>query len=87
MNFLLKPTEDIFPNAKKTEDQEATAITFMDKLISLGVLQEQWENQVWNNMPLFLVPNPGQEGQWRCIADGKAGSQNIVCVNDPMHLL
>ena len=38
-------------------------------------------------MPLFLVPKPGQEGQWKCIADGKAGGQNIVCVNDPMHLL
>ena len=87
MNFLLTPEGGITKNSPMTPEQLETAILFVDELIRLGVLWEQDPSDIRKNMPLFLVPKPGQEGQWRCIADGKAGGQNEVCVNDPMHLL
>ena len=36
-----------------------------------------------NNFLLFLVPKPGQSGQYCCIADGLWGGQNDNCVLDP----
>jgi hypothetical protein len=36
--------------------------------------------------PIFVVPKPGQPGQWRCIADMKRGGQNGCCGLDPIYL-
>ena len=46
MNFLLEPPEGIVDNSKMTPEQEATAIMFMDELISLGVLREKPPREV-----------------------------------------
>ena len=87
MNFMLEPTTGKKENSKMDREQLETAIKFVDELIDLGVLVDAEEEDVSNNFPLFLVPKSGQEGQWRCIADGKAGGQNEVCLSDPLHLL
>ena len=73
MNFMLTPKSEIVENGKMDPEQLATAVKFAEELIALGVLFEQEEANVYNNFPLFLVPKPGQPGQWRCIADGKRG--------------
>ena len=39
-----------------------------------------------STFPLFVVEKPGQEGEYRCIADGKAGGQNDCSAPDPVHL-
>ena len=87
MNFMLEPTSGKKENSKMDRNQLETATKFVDELINLEVLVEMEEEEVSNNFPLFLVSKPGQEGQWRCIADGKAGGQNEVCLSDPLHLL
>ena len=38
------------------------------------------------NAPLFVVPKPGQPGQWRCIADMKQGGQN-ACIGPDLVFL
>ena len=87
MNFMLQPKTSKMDNFNMDEEQLETATRFVDELIHLGVLVEREERQAENNFPLFLFPKPGQTGQWRCIADGKAGGQNEVCLSDPLHLL
>ena len=87
MNFLLDPATGLMENSNMDPEQLETAIKFTDELVELGVLVEMEKSDLKNNFPLFLVPKPGQPGQWRCIADGKAGGQNDACVSDPMHLL
>lgn len=85
MNFMRVPKPSILPNMKMDTDQLALAKKFVDQLISLGVLRsaEQDGVEIVNNFPLFLVPKPGQPGEWRCIADGKSGGQNACCISDP----
>ena len=86
MNFMLDPETGLIENSDMNEEQERTAISFMDELITLGGLQETTQEELKNNFHLFLVDKPGQPGQYRCIADGKQGGQNAVCLGDPMHL-
>ena len=70
-----------------TDEQLAIAHQFVDELIALGVYERVPPGSaILNNCPLFLVPKPGQPGQWRCIANMKDGGQNEVCVGDPVHL-
>ena len=60
------------------------AYKFVEELIALGVYERVPPGSViLNNCPLFLVPKPGQPGQWRCIANMKDGGQNEVCVGRP----
>ena len=87
MNFMLKPQPCKVANGEMTPKQLETAEKFVDKLISLRVLVSQQEENILNNFPLFLVPKPRQPGEWRCIADGRRGGQNDVCLSDPLHLL
>ena len=63
MNFLMDPETGFMENSKMEPEQLATAIAFLDELISLGVLVETKEEDLRNNFPLFLVPKPGQPGQ------------------------
>ena len=54
-------------------DLEA-AQEFVDELILLGVFREIDKGlKVFSDAPLFVVPKPGQPGQWQCIADMKKG--------------
>ena len=59
---------------------------FVDELISLGILQRASREEVVTTTPLFVVPKPGQEGQWRVIADMLRGGQNAASANNPVFL-
>ena len=87
MNFLREPPCNITPNAAIDESGLEAAREFVDKLILLGVFREIDEGmRVLSNAPLFVVPKPGQPGQWRCIADMRAGGQNDCIGPDPCFL-
>ena len=87
MIFLATPLPGLVSNAPMNDEELATAITFVDELISLGVLEEEPSPEnVVNNCSLFLVPKPGQPGQYRCIADMKKGGQNKVVGPDPVQM-
>jgi hypothetical protein len=58
---------------------------FVEELVSLGVVRAATE-PLRRVCPLFVVPKPGQPGQWRCIADMKRGGQNGCCGLDPIIL-
>ena len=87
MNFMETPSPGLIPNQELKGEALTTAIKFTDELIDLKVLRKSTaQDRVVNNFPLFLVPKPGQPGEYRCIADGKAGRQNDVCVGDPCQM-
>ena len=87
MNFMETPVSGLTSNQDLKGETLSTAVKFTDKLIDLGVLRKCNKDElVMNNFPLFLVPKPGQPGEYRCIADGKAGGQNDVCVGDPCQM-
>ena len=87
MNFMDVPSPGLVPNQYVKGPQLTEAINFVDELIDLKVLcpPPPFVSLV-NNFPLFLIPKPGQPGQFRTIADGKTGGQNEVCVADPCHM-
>jgi hypothetical protein len=84
MIFLEEPPPGLVANSAMTPEQLDTAALFVDKLIELGVLERPVE-PLANSFPLFLVPK-ALTGQWRCMADGKSGGQNLVCTSDAVHL-
>ena len=84
MNFLVLPTGELVLNGPLLGKQLDTAAKFVDQLISLGVLEES--ETILANCPLFCVPKPAQEDEWRCIADMKRGGQNQCCCGDPVYL-
>jgi len=86
MNFLVSPTAGITLNSPMTEDQQNTAIDFMEELIQLGVLELAQQGEILTNCPLFILPKPGQPGQWRVLADMKKGGQNEAVGKDPVYL-
>mmetsp|Transcript_8375 Transcript_8375/g.12906 ORF Transcript_8375/g.12906 Transcript_8375/m.12906 type:complete len:82 (-) Transcript_8375:1166-1411(-) len=70
-----------------TESMKAAAAVFVDELVELGVTDEINEGlNVLCNTPLFVVPKPGQEGQWRVIGDALRGGQNACVGQDPVFL-
>ena len=84
MNFLKTPEPGLTKNADMTAEQQIAACEFVDELISLGVLRLPPPTRpTLQNAPLFVVPKPGQPGQWRCIADMLRGGQNSCIGNDP----
>ena len=84
MNFMEPPPPGLTPNQELKGEALTTAIKFIEELTNLDVLRKgATHEKVDNNFPLFLVPKPGQPGEYRCIADGKSGGQNDVCVGDP----
>ncbi len=85
MNFLALPPPILVANANMTPEELVCAVSFLDELISLGVL-ELVDRELLNTCPLFIVAKLGQPGQYRCIADMKHGHQNDCCVSDPVHL-
>lgn len=67
--------------------QQATAGEFADELIELGVLSlPHPDRPVLATAPVFCIPKAGQPGQWRVLADLKAGGQNSVVGKDPVFL-
>jgi hypothetical protein len=85
MNFLIEPSGALELNSEMDEAQLDVAARFVDELVALGVLVEATEN-LRANGPLFLVPKPGQPGEWRCISDMKRGGQNACMGKDPTFL-
>ena len=69
MNFLRVPEPGLTPNGLMDGAQLQTAGEFVDELISLGVLclSPSYRDTLLN-APLFVVPKPGQPGQWSCSA-------------------
>ena len=84
MNFLRNPTAGLTPNSVMTPPQLKVAGEFVDELIELGVLRPPPSGRdTLLNAPLFVVPKPGQPGQWRTIADMLRGGQNTCIGADP----
>ena len=79
MNFMDTPVSGKFPNQEFDKEALASAILFIDELITFGVLSLDPPEWVVNTFPLFLVTKPHQPGQYRTIADGKAGGE-MMCV-------
>ena len=85
MRFLIDPGEELVPNPPLTPEQIEVVCTFVDELQELGVLRPA-TRPLKRVCPIFVVPKPGQPGQWRCIADMKRGGQNGCCGLDPIYL-
>ena len=85
LRFLVDPGEEIVPNPPLTEEQEDVVAEFLDELKALGVLRPS-QGKLRRVCPVFVVPKPGQPGQWRCIADMRRGGQNDCCSLDPIIL-
>ena len=83
MNFLRVPVEGLWPNSEMDDAQKDVAAEFVDELIELKVLDKIDETLAKSTCPLFCVPKAGQPGQYRCIADMKAGRQNEAIGADP----
>lgn len=88
MNFMEVPKPGFKPNQDMSPEKLEIACKFMDQLIELEVLIPCDEHEISNNFPLFVVPKPKpeQHGEFRCIADGKKGTQNEYCVPDPVQM-
>ncbi|MGL5812711.1 MAG: hypothetical protein ACRCYW_05175, partial [Aeromonas sp.] len=85
MRFLIDPGDEIVPNPALTPEQIEVVCTFVEELKALGVVRPA-TRKLRRVCPLFVVPKPGQPGQWRCIADMKKGGQNDCCGLDPIFL-
>lgn len=87
MNFLEEPDHCIHENGEMDDDQRQVASEFVDELINLGVLRRPPPGvKIKTTTPLFVLPKPGQPGQWRVIANMKEGGQNEKAANDPVYL-
>jgi hypothetical protein len=85
LQFLVDPEDELVPNPPLTPEQTEVVCTFVDELQALGVVRPA-TRPLRRVCPLFVVPKPGQPGQWRCIADMKRGGQNGCCGLDPISL-
>jgi hypothetical protein len=87
MNFLETPADGLTPNSNLVGDELAAAVEFTEELKSLLVIgPPRPGTTVRCNAPLFVLPKPGQSGQWRVIADMKTGGQNECIGRDPVFL-
>lgn len=94
MGFLTTPPSTLHDNAPMDETQLKVAAQFVDELIDIGAVgPPPGDGRVHANTPLFCLEKPGQPGEWRVIADCKAGGQNAhmgpdpVYLNRPLHIL
>ncbi|MGL5812169.1 MAG: hypothetical protein ACRCYW_02380, partial [Aeromonas sp.] len=85
LRFLVDPGTEIVENPPLTPEQVEVVCTFIEELKALGVVRPA-TRPLRRVCPLFVVPKPGQPGQWRCIADMKRGGQNGCCGLDPIFL-
>jgi hypothetical protein len=87
MGFLVEPDHILHENSEMDDEQRAVATQFVDELIAIGAIGPPPPGQTpVTNTPLFCVPKPYQPGEWRVIADCKAGGQNKCIGNDPVYL-
>ena len=76
------------PNSEMDVSGLEAAREFVNELVTLGVFREIDNGlRILANAPLFVVPKPGQPGQWRCIADMKKGDKMIVLDQTPVFYL
>ena len=94
MGFLSDPPTADHPNSDMDEEQLRVAGQFVDELLEIGAIGPAPDgHKPVCNTPLFCVPKPHQPGEWRVIADCKAGGQNEhigadpVFLNRPLHIL
>jgi hypothetical protein len=85
MNFIETPEGELKPNSPMTEEEQAVAGRFVDKLIRLQVLVPAVD-ELRANCPLFCVEKPHEPGAYRCIADAKVGGQNACMGKDHVYL-
>jgi hypothetical protein len=84
MNFLMEPPHGMHDNAPMDAAQLKIACKLVDELIALGALiPEDPNDPMVANAPAFLLPKPGQPGQWRILAGSRAGRQNSAVGPDP----
>ena len=94
IGFLTEPEAILHPNSDMDEAQLRVAAQYVDELVEIGVLRPSPNGKPpHTNTPLFCVPKPHQDNEWRVIADCKAGGQNRhigadpVYLNRPLHIL
>ena len=87
MNFLRAPADGLHPNSEMDEEQRRVATQFVDELVEINAVGvPPADRPIRTTTPLFCVPKPGQPGEWRVIADMKAGGQNDAVGADPVYL-
>ena len=87
MGFLTTPESIMHENAEMDEEQTRVASQFVDELLEIGAVGPPPEGCTpVTNTPLFCIKKAFQEGEWRVIADCKAGGQNEHIGNDPVYL-
>ena len=74
MNFVHPPLPGIIPNQELIDQAPKEAIKSTEGNISLAVLRKATDqDDVQNNIPLFIIPKPSQPDTFRSISDGKEG--------------
>ena len=94
VGFLSEPPSVHHQNSDMDDEQLRVAAQFVDELLDVGAIGPPPPGSTpVTNTPLFCVPKPHQEDEWRVIADCKAGGQNDhvgadpVYLNRPLHIL
>ena len=86
MNFVEYPPLKLSPNPSYTDVERQTAQSFVDELLSLGVLEPiPTHSHLQMNGPLSVIPKPNQPGQYRVISDMRRGGQNVHIGTDPVY--
>ena len=79
MNFMTTLTPGVTSNQDLQGPELKEAINFVDELISLKVLTKAHPStQIRNSFPLFLVPKPGQPGQFNVTEEHNASWWHII---------
>jgi hypothetical protein len=87
MNFVSYPDVPLQPNAQMTPEETTVAAEFVDELIGLGIIVSLPAYQEMKaTTPLFTLEKSAQPGQFRVLANMKAGGQNAFVAKDPVHL-
>jgi hypothetical protein len=87
MNILVPPPDRLVPDSEMDPDQLQTVVELIEELCEFGtVVRPPDDRPVPNNAPLFLVPNEGQPGQWRVIANAKESGLN-ACIEISLPML
>ena len=87
MNFIHPPLLGTLLNQEFIGPAFKGAIKFKEGLISLAVQRKaNAQDDVQNNLSLFLIQKPSQLDEFRSIVDGKVGGNEIYMAN-PCHMI